>query len=90
LAAFVPGLKSFEPIHIDGSAETNRGIAATMTTPFISYNGNDITGLNVDESMKRFEVVYAAAGTSNSAVPIDVAGLLAITGGQMCDVCYTN
>jgi hypothetical protein len=47
LAAFVPGLKSFEPIHIDGRAETNEGITATMTSPFISYNGNDITGLNL-------------------------------------------
>ena len=47
LAAFVPGLKSFEPIHIDGRAATNQGITASMTTPFISYNGNDITGLDL-------------------------------------------
>jgi hypothetical protein len=47
LASFVPGLKSFEPIHIDGRAATNQGITATMNTPFISYNGNDITGLNL-------------------------------------------
>jgi len=47
LATFVPGLKSFEPIHIDGRAETNQGITATLTTPFISYNDNEINGLNI-------------------------------------------
>ena len=48
LTAFIPGLKSFEPIHIDGSAATGRGLAATATTPFISYNGNDISGINLN------------------------------------------
>jgi translocation and assembly module TamB len=47
LASFVPGLKSFEPIHIEGRAETNNGITATASTPFISYNGSDISGLNL-------------------------------------------
>ncbi len=47
LTAFVPGLKSFEPVHIDGQASTDQGLSATMTTPFISYNGSDITGLNL-------------------------------------------
>jgi prolyl-tRNA editing enzyme YbaK/EbsC (Cys-tRNA(Pro) deacylase) len=41
----------------------------------------------IDVSMKRFPVVYAAAGTPNSAVPVDVSRLLEITGGQLCDVC---
>ena len=47
LAAFVPGLKSFEPIHIDGRASTQQGLSANATTSFISYNGNDISGLNL-------------------------------------------
>ena len=47
LTAFVPGLKSFEPIHIEGKAATGQGLTATATTPFISYNGNDITGVNI-------------------------------------------
>jgi hypothetical protein len=47
LIAFVPGLKSFEPIHIDGTASTAKGINANATTPFISYNGSDITGVNL-------------------------------------------
>ena len=47
LTAFVPGLKSFEPIHIDGRAATGMGLTATMTTPHILYDGNEINGLNV-------------------------------------------
>ncbi len=47
LTAFVPGLKSFEPIHIDGRASNDQGLSATMTSPFVSYNGSDITGINL-------------------------------------------
>src|SRR6185503_7177948 len=36
LIAFVPGLKSFEPIHIDGTASSAQGLNANATTPFIS------------------------------------------------------
>lgn len=42
----------------------------------------------IDVSMKRFPVVYAAAGTPNSAVPITVPQLLASTNGSLCDVCF--
>src|SRR6187431_1875612 len=47
LIAFVEGLKSFEPIHIDGRASTELGLNATANTPFISYNGNEISGVNL-------------------------------------------
>ena len=47
LTAFVPGLRSFEPIHIDGRASTEQGLNATANTPFISYNGNEISGVNL-------------------------------------------
>ncbi|HEX6170179.1 MAG TPA: translocation/assembly module TamB domain-containing protein, partial [Chitinophagaceae bacterium] len=47
LTALVPGLKSFEPIHIEGRASNEFGLNATATTPFISYNGNEITGINL-------------------------------------------
>ena len=47
LIPFVPGLKSFEPIHIDGTISTAQGLNANATTPFISYNGSDISGLNL-------------------------------------------
>jgi len=47
LTAFVPGLTSFEPIHAEGSLVTGQGLNATMSTPFIFYNGNEINGLNL-------------------------------------------
>ena len=47
LIAFVPGLKSFEPIHIDGRASSTQGLNATASTPFISYNGNEISGVDL-------------------------------------------
>ena len=47
LTAFVPGLRSFQPIHIEGRASAEQGLNATANTPFISYNGNDISGVNL-------------------------------------------
>jgi hypothetical protein len=47
LIAFVPGLKSFEPIHVEGRASTELGLNATANTPFISYNGNEISGVDL-------------------------------------------
>ena len=41
----------------------------------------------IDESLKRFEVVYPAAGTDATGVPTNFEQLLLITGGQACDVC---
>ena len=40
----------------------------------------------LDESMKRFEVVYIAAGTPHSALPITFDQLCAITSGSVVDV----
>lgn len=40
----------------------------------------------LDESLKRYPVVYAAAGTPNSALPIRYDELMSITGGQACMV----
>lgn len=41
----------------------------------------------IDMSMKRFPVVYIAAGSPRSAAPVTVSQLLAITGGELCDLC---
>ncbi len=41
----------------------------------------------VDASMNRFPVVYIAAGSPRSAAPVTVEQLLAITGGELVDVC---
>lgn len=41
----------------------------------------------IDKSMQRFDVVYAAAGTANTAVPVTVQELLQITKGELVDIC---
>ncbi|WP_242868713.1 YbaK/EbsC family protein [Desulfotomaculum copahuensis] len=41
----------------------------------------------IDVSMKRFPVVYIAAGSPHSAAPVTVEQLLEITGGELCDLC---
>lgn len=41
----------------------------------------------IDKSMERFDVVYAAAGTANTAVPITVKELLMVTNGELVDLC---
>jgi hypothetical protein len=48
LSTFVPGLTIREPIHLEGSLATGRGIQAVAQTPSLLFNGNDITGLNVN------------------------------------------
>lgn len=40
----------------------------------------------LDESLNRYDVVYAAAGTANTAVPVTMQELIAITNGQVCKV----
>jgi prolyl-tRNA editing enzyme YbaK/EbsC (Cys-tRNA(Pro) deacylase) len=41
----------------------------------------------VDDSLRRFAVVYAAAGDDHSAVPIHADRLLELTGGRAARVC---
>lgn len=40
----------------------------------------------LDESLLRYEKVYAAAGTANTALPITFQELIQVTGGQACKV----
>lgn len=40
----------------------------------------------IDKSLERFPIVYAAAGTAHSAVPVTVSELLMITGGDLVDL----
>jgi prolyl-tRNA editing enzyme YbaK/EbsC (Cys-tRNA(Pro) deacylase) len=44
----------------------------------------------LDESLKRYQVVYAAAGGSNTALPITYQELLDITNGCPCNVCQAG
>ena len=47
---------------------------------------NDIP-LYLDKSLWEFAIVYAAAGTANSALPVSPDRLCQITGEQVIDVC---
>lgn len=42
----------------------------------------------LDDSLKRYDVVYAAAGTSNTAVPISYQELMEVTEGMACRVSF--
>jgi len=41
----------------------------------------------LDKSIERFSQVYAAAGTANTAVPLNMEQLLYITNGKIVDIC---
>jgi prolyl-tRNA editing enzyme YbaK/EbsC (Cys-tRNA(Pro) deacylase) len=60
------------------------GYAPGGVCPFLLPAGLQVL---VDASMRRFPVVYAAAGNKHSAVPITVDQLLEITGGVEVEVC---
>jgi len=47
MSQFVPGLSTMETIHIDGSFATGAGMNATIATPYILYNGNEMHDLNI-------------------------------------------
>ncbi|MGZ8538197.1 MAG: translocation/assembly module TamB domain-containing protein, partial [Flavisolibacter sp.] len=47
LTAFLPGLTTMEPIHANGRFSTASGMEATLTTPYILFNGNEISNVNL-------------------------------------------
>ncbi|HVS63970.1 MAG TPA: YbaK/EbsC family protein [Thermoanaerobaculia bacterium] len=48
--------------------------------------GVDGVQVLIDGSLERYDVVYPAAGTDASGVPMTFEQLLAVTGGRRCDV----
>jgi prolyl-tRNA editing enzyme YbaK/EbsC (Cys-tRNA(Pro) deacylase) len=60
------------------------GYAPGGVCPFLLPQGLPVL---IDTSMRRFPIVYAAAGNDHSAVPVTVEQLLAVTGGKEVDVC---
>lgn len=46
LSQFVPALTTMETIHADGSFATGEGMNASLTTPYILYNGNEMSKVN--------------------------------------------
>jgi len=53
--------------------------------PPLGHRHSDLTIL-VDQTLARFDVVYAAAGAANTIFPIPFTQLLAVTGGTCADV----
>ena len=47
LSVFIPGLTDMQTIHAAGNFSTNEGMNAVLTSPYILYQGNAITNLNV-------------------------------------------
>jgi prolyl-tRNA editing enzyme YbaK/EbsC (Cys-tRNA(Pro) deacylase) len=60
------------------------GYAPGGVCPFLLPEGLRVV---VDACMRRFPVVYAAAGNEYSAVPVTVDQLLDITGGVEVEIC---
>jgi len=60
------------------------GHAVGGVCPFAVNDGVDIY---LDESLKRFETVFPAAGSSNSAIELTMGELESLSGGKWIDVC---
>lgn len=44
---FMPGLNVVEPVHIDGSMATGRGLEAHVSSPHLIFQNNDVQNLNL-------------------------------------------
>ena len=53
--------------------------------PPIAHRKSDIPVL-IDESLRRFDVVYASGGAANAIFPIQLAALQRITSGEFADL----
>lgn len=87
-------------VKIDSKAVKN--LAGSRVRMANAEEVEEITGFNIggvcpfalrqevpiflDESLKRYEIVYTAAGTSNTALPISFEELCRVTGGRPCKV----
>ncbi len=47
LSSFVPGLTSMETIHAEGSFSSEQGMNAKASTPYLLYNGNEFSNVNL-------------------------------------------
>lgn len=65
-------------------AATMIGHAVGGVCPFAVNEGVEVY---LDESLKRFETVFPAAGSSNSAIELTIAELERYSGGTWVDVC---
>jgi prolyl-tRNA editing enzyme YbaK/EbsC (Cys-tRNA(Pro) deacylase) len=60
------------------------GYAPGAVSPFLLPDNLPVL---IDDSLKRFKVVYPAAGSCNSAVALDFTGLKTLSKGQVAAVC---
>ena len=51
------------------------------------FGVNDGVRVYLDESLRRFDIVYPACGSSNSAVKLTPEELLTASGGEWADLC---
>ena len=51
------------------------------------FGVNDEVRVYLDESLRRFDIVYPACGSSNSAVKLTPEELCAASGGEWADLC---
>ena len=51
------------------------------------FGVNDRVRVYLDESLRRFDIVYPACGSSNSAVKLTPEELCAASGGEWADLC---
>ncbi|HZJ76705.1 MAG TPA: YbaK/EbsC family protein [Oscillospiraceae bacterium] len=70
-------------VPIDETSEVT-GHPVGGVCPFALPGGVDVY---LDESLKNFDIVYPAAGSTNSAVRMKPEEMLEITGAQWVDVC---
>jgi hypothetical protein len=73
LSVFVPGLTDMQTLHTTGNFSSNTGMNAILTTPYIIYQGNTITDLNI------------TANTTENGLQIK-AGIARLKSGNSFDV----
>lgn len=67
-------------------AETVLDVTGYPVGGVCPFKVNSKVRVFLDNTLKRFDVVYAAAGTSFSAVPVNLEQLAKITGGNIVDL----
>lgn len=60
---------------------------APGAVPPVAHRTGDLT-IIMDESLRRFEIVYAAGGAANAIFPVQVSTLELVTGGLYADVAH--
>ncbi len=73
-------------VRLPGGEEvfTHTGYRPGGVCPFLLPEGLPVV---IDSSMRRFDLVYAAAGNDHSAVPVTVDGLASLLGAREASVC---